>query len=355
MFEAALGIAKLAFEGLGALFGGGGITREELTEALDDVVARLKAIVAILFEESQWQEAHNLLEIALDDVEHYHDNSLDPVLTALEGSSQDAYFYSNNNVDLIDDSLVGRDLGPFIGKGLLGHPLFMVAAGIRHMAIQERMRFYADQEESSAAEGERQTLIRTLRQSIDSARDMQAEWLAWTERRFGPLKLRIRSPEFGVVKFRWLYWFAGHKHIAKDIYCHVFEDDSAKIIEGATQAVANRLDRIGLEIDKVRVEVVDPSEQVVLEWERFLLSLLGPKKSEVARASMRIEEAIKSAYRTYELPTEAFFSAHPEQGAERTKIVSEARPSLIGKHSSSRGAKTAKAARTAASRELARS
>jgi hypothetical protein len=320
----ALGLAGSIFEGLASLFGGGGITKEELEEALDnaidEIANRTFLIMAKLFEEQQLEQALDNIENLQMHLQDYQNTPTEGLLLLADQASVTAWNSVNNNVNLIDKAGV-------VGSGLLGHPWFLIAASLRFMVLEEWIRFYAEQGNEDLVEGARQNLRNALRAGIDTALEMEGEWIDWTSRRFSSLTMRrkVLSYDPYIMSYRWFYWFNNERIRA---YRLVWQSGQGveKIIQAGEAAQAALLDHYDREMQSVRDGFVNPSKSVRAEWTR---ALARAETREAERAYASIDDAMDAALHTYELLPESFRNLHPEERAYRAESVNG--PSLIAK------------------------
>jgi hypothetical protein len=339
----ALSLAGSIFEGIQWLFGDDGITLEDLTralnEAVDEIANRTYLIVSTQFEYHELQEARDKIETAQHLLQAYHNMPDKDRLHDAEVAAVEAYSSLNNDVDLIAGS-PAPDYPTIRGKGLLGHPWFLIAANLIFMVYDEWIRIYDEEGQVELEKGARRMLRQTLEEAILTAEQMQFEWITWTQRRFTPLELRVKesliwSYDHGIllpklrIRYRWIYWFNGEKKIAAEVIWET-GDDTDKIQQGAISANNVWLEHLEYETEKVKDAFVNPSREVVREWHHSLW-ILGLVPEGFEKAYVSIENANDTAYGTQYIMADSFRKTHPEIIVDREEPVSESKPSLLAK------------------------
>lgn len=339
------------------LFGDDGVTEEELkqalAEAVDEIATRTFLIASILTERHEYQLARDKVEVLAHHLQEYSNNPEEWRLYFSTDAAIKAWNSCNNSLDLIDN-------GGTRGIGLLGHPMFLMAAGLRLSVLQEWVRFYTDNGPSDKVEGARVNLRNALQEGIDIALGMEDEWIDWTELRFSPLSKRVKdfwipqptSPSYGGgmgmsgsgggmgmggpgyfeqvlerIEFKWVYKFNNEEQVASKLTWRP-GDNLDRIQQGALYALAVWQLHREQERERVREAFVNPSKQVRTIWAGELFAL-GPKIGEMAEAYATFEQARDAAGRVQTLLAESFWKTHPEIRADYVEPKPAAKPSLI--------------------------
>jgi len=159
------------------------ISGNELQEALEDAIEKININTKRAIDDSRKRELEANVEAAFRQLSEYRNVKTD---MSLEFISRD--------VNRLVSQLKTLDLFDPDGPGLLGHPIFMVAANLKMAIHQEREKKFWNAELKNESN--------FLLEAINHAYDMHAGWVFWNRARFTPVQLTPLSYEWSYFRYK---------------------------------------------------------------------------------------------------------------------------------------------------------
>jgi hypothetical protein len=233
-------------------------TGNELQEAFDDAIEEIRLSTRRIIEESKHEELQAILAGLVNSLREY---KVAPTIMQLELITHDCRVF-------LLDQLKTLDLYDPDGRGLMGHPDFLLAAGLYMAILQERV--------VAIDEANKQNLVNFLSESIDHAEHMHGGWQEWNEKRFGSVFFTVsRDSHTGISTYLFWYTFDGKWIDAGVSFVRDLDDlvGLGSPSERAEQAEYQRQQHIAGEWEKLESEFVVPSIEVVKMWRSLLAKM----------------------------------------------------------------------------------